>query len=402
MEPPQDTKTNYSLLHNIYANDFKSISSNDFKKISEELNRVGDNKNLKEFLAYIKCNKYDFDPPNTDVECLYDDISTEFDTDCCLNTDVMLYIYNDCPNMLSTYELDLQSIIASIIYSCENYSTLCFDFLLEKYTINDNDNSIIIVSCNNVTLMKNKKFNFDYDKLTVYDIHTLGCENIMVCGFENTMFRACERGHTEIVKFMIEHECTSVIDDNCIHIACENGFENTVKLLIENGAKIEGCLKYACESGNLNLVKYLIEQKHVNEEYDLSLNYSCRYGHVDVVKYLIENGANIDKSFGMIEACKNGYEDIVKILIDNGGDVNIYFDSGEKLYYPIVYASAYGYNNVVNLLIENNADVSGCDDNALFIAIENVHVKLIKLLLLKKLGDIDKKQNVFSYIHPPK
>lgn len=390
---------NYSLLYNIYVNDFKSISPADFSKINDDLNYLGDEQRLYEFLAYIKHNYKTFNSPNKDVESMYNGIVTDIKifNKYELNHDIIFYIVNDCVNMLKTYELNKKSIVSSIFYSCVNNSTSCLKHLSEKYIISKNDkNNIILSSIHNldictVKILENANFNFDH-------FLTCACENGKLDIVKHLVSKgvnvneedtvslkyACEYGHIQIVDFLIKNNA-NINDSLGIVVACEKGFIDIVKLLIDNGAKIEECLKYACKSGNLNLVKYLIEQKEVdvNEDNTLSLCYACKYNYIEIVKYLIEKNANIDDSYAMINACLHGYDDIVQLLIDNGGDVNIEFFNEwyEEIYYPITYAVENNHLSTVELLIKHNANIHIDDESSLSIACQKGYVEIVKLLI---------------------
>lgn len=391
----------YSLLYNIYVNDFKSIFPEDFKKISQDLNYLGDELRLHEFLAYVKYNYKNFDFPNKNVKYLYNKIVTEYITheNYPLNDEIVCYIVNDCSDNLSKFDLSEKDIISSIFYSCINNSTSCLKYLYKNITITIDDTDkdrIIIDSISNcsvfiVKILENKGWNFDNCLSYASKEGNLDIVKYLLSkgidmndeynGNNFSLYYACRYGHAKIVKILIENNANINYDEPLIDVACAEGFEDIVKILIKNGANITGCLKYACMGGNLNLVKYLVEQEKMNVNEEGTLQYACRFNHIDIVEYLIKNNASIDDSHVMLTACKYGHNDIVRLLIDNGGDVNVEFYDGIDLQYPIIFAVENNHLSTVELLIRNNADIHVEGEASLIIACKKGYGDIAKLLI---------------------
>jgi len=57
---------------------------------------------------------------------------------------------------------------------------------------------------------------------------------------ETPLLRACQRGHENIVKYLVEHGANVNIKTYTtpLKVACENGNERIIKYLLEHGADI--------------------------------------------------------------------------------------------------------------------------------------------------------------------
>ncbi len=79
--------------------------------------------------------------------------------------------------------------------------------------------------------------------------------------------------------------------------ACEYGHLEIVKLLIDNGAtNLQGAINNACLSGHLEIVKFVINKTTKD---DIVLNnalyYACLSGSNETILFLINNGANFER-----------------------------------------------------------------------------------------------------------
>jgi ankyrin repeat protein len=94
------------------------------------------------------------------------------------------------------------------------------------------------------------------------------------CG-ATALIMACEQGHLEIARFLLEHRGAFVhgVDssgDNSLALACTNGHLEIVRLVLQHGAHINAA-RALCGSTPLIL--------------------ASRCGHVTIVRLLLEHGA---------------------------------------------------------------------------------------------------------------
>lgn len=114
-----------------------------------------------------------------------------------------------------------------------------------------------------------------------------------------------------------------------IHHACERGHVEIVKLLLDkvdlesveyNGRRP---IHYACIHGNVEIVKMLLDKVNLETAdniYWKPIHYSCLEGHVEIVKILLDR-VNIEakdgRNFRPIHfACFGNHLEVVKLLVD--------------------------------------------------------------------------------------
>jgi ankyrin repeat protein len=87
--------------------------------------------------------------------------------------------------------------------------------------------------------------------------------------------------------------------------------------LCMNVGDINECLKGACEGGHMEIVKYMIEKGA--DDWHGGLEGACYGGHMEIVKYMIEKGAD-DWNGGLYNACLEENIEIVKYMIKKGAN----------------------------------------------------------------------------------
>ncbi len=133
-----------------------------------------------------------------------------------------------------------------------------------------------------------------------------------------------ERGHLEIVKYLVDNGCdVHYLDDASLESAVEAGHLEVVKyLMIEKGVRIVGgaadFLKLASKKGHIEIVKYFLrmvsDHPHLKYLKLDSLQHAIQNGHLDLTKYLLENeNINYPKS-GLLEYARKYSTDIVEYL----------------------------------------------------------------------------------------
>jgi hypothetical protein len=156
---------------------------------------------------------------------------------------------------------------------------------------------------------------------------------------ETPLHLACENGHAEVVKALLEKGAGLHATDNYsrwtpMHCARLYGHTKVVKALLEKGADVHAKtstgstpLHYACQEGHIEVIKALLEKiadiqaKTSNGRTPLHL--ACYNGHAEVVKALLEKGADVhakDINGGtpLRDACTSGHHDIAAMLRSKG------------------------------------------------------------------------------------
>lgn len=142
----------------------------------------------------------------------------------------------------------------------------------------------------------------------------------------------------DIVKFLLESKTKNIIQAYSLSSACEYGHTEIAKLLIENGADINGGnpLYRASRYGHIEIVKLLLQYGPIMDTEDgVALRYACDEGHIEIVKLLLKNGANIhvDNDSILQGPARYNKVEIVKFLVEKGA--NLHFDFDAPLRYAI-------------------------------------------------------------------
>lgn len=135
---------------------------------------------------------------------------------------------------------------------------------------------------------------------------------------------ACENGHTDIVKILLEVLPPEDIREDAyqaFRLACENGHTDIVKILLELLPDIPEDINQifcvACENGHIGIVKVLLEVLP-EDIHDISQAFflACKNGYTEIVKILLQRiGHNPDAcSSALYEAVEGGHKELVEIL----------------------------------------------------------------------------------------
>ena len=197
---------------------------------------------------------------------------------------------------------------------------------------------------------------------------------------------ACKYGHIEIVKLFLKDSRINPADyDNLAIVkATENGHIEIVKLLfkrIDHNSQSQNniSIRWACENGYLEIVKMLLLDKNVDpsaNNNDAIID-ACENGHTEIVKLLLKDSRvnpGDQNNNAVICACKQGYYEIVKLLL---GDPRVNPSAQNNL--PIINASIIRNYEIVKLLLEDSR-VNPSDQNNLAIT-SSSDDKIINLLL---------------------
>lgn len=162
----------------------------------------------------------------------------------------------------------------------------------------------------------------------------------------NTLFTACEKGHLEIAKILIDHISdiskytvlkitnyghVSIVDylvnrhqyidedflDAAFRLACSKGYTDIVKMFIDysndNDKANDNTMQHALYYGNLDVVKIL----HISGKFIPTENlFNCIGGHIEIIKYMIECPSNTCRDL-LIGACKTRHLNVIRYLIED-------------------------------------------------------------------------------------
>lgn len=192
--------------------------------------------------------------------------------------------------------------------------TKSVEYLLQKGAdIHLHDNIAILWACRN-NHIETVKFLLDHGA----SIHN-----------NNTLSIICIQGSTELVKLLLTTNCHVNNTSYALSRACEYGHFEIAKLLLENGADIhyedDTALYRASIYGNVNIVKLLLDYKaNIHAQNDIALRRASELEHTEVVKLLLENGANIhaENDYALKSAFDNCNSEMVKLLIQYGANMN--------------------------------------------------------------------------------
>lgn len=151
---------------------------------------------------------------------------------------------------------------------------------------------------------------------------------------------ACENGHVDVVKYLIEEGfCVNTKDhDNLTgfdYAIKRNDCKGVVEILLEKGFDIEYAFEIACREENVGIITTIIDHKNFNiyttSKYDglTAFHVACLHGgNIEIIKILISKGSNQNQCSvtgftGFALACFEGYLETCLYLIKIGVYVDI-------------------------------------------------------------------------------
>lgn len=156
------------------------------------------------------------------------------------------------------------------------------------------------------------------------------------------LFTACETGDRNALEQLISSEPEvrellaatkspdnkSRVGEKTIYTACQRGHYDIVKCLVNAGVNVNAPTNFgtplsaATKSGDLNLVKYLVGQGadfRTQQGHSNPLFLACVEGKLEIFKYLISLGADVNSFTNpplIFTACAAGHLPIVKYLME--------------------------------------------------------------------------------------
>ncbi|XCN71444.1 MAG: ankyrin repeat domain-containing protein [Candidatus Electrothrix aestuarii] len=221
---------------------------------------------------------------------------------------------------------------------------------------------------------------------------------------EPALILAAQRGHTDLVKLLIENKANINIKNlysyTPLIAAAENGHHDIIQLLLEAGADInainvEGnsALIKSTENGDTESVKLLIDHGADPNIRNKVIKMPTKIKGITTTR---RNQRKIGHSALTVAATK-GYLDLVEILLDHGADINNgniskkeSYNFSMSDYTALTWAVRFGQPEVTKLLIERGADMSMKAKSTNFLLFRliynwgethNGHRKVAKILL---------------------
>ncbi|PTQ41189.1 LOW QUALITY PROTEIN: hypothetical protein MARPO_0035s0001 [Marchantia polymorpha] len=229
----------------------------------------------------------------------------------------------------------------------------------------------------------------------------------------NCLHYAGRWGHFEVSRLIIK-ACAEMINDRTengnlgevrttLMLACENGHEDVVKLLLEHKADVMifsdfgwNCFHYAARWGGFEVSKLIIEACVVIINIGTlgtNSSSSSRSSSSSVLQGSTPD-KNVMNETGLMLACESGNEQVVRLLLAHKADVMVYSECGRNCLH---YAARWGHSEVSSLLIQEfpqlrDSTIRGaakcppndCGKTALMLASQFGHDDVVKSLLEHK------------------
>ena len=207
---------------------------------------------------------------------------------------------------------------------------------------------------------------------------------------DEPLCKASSNGHVEIVKLLLKQPGIDVNAGAPLACAASASQMEIVKLLLKQpGIDVNERAPLACaaRSGQLECVKLLLQAPGIDVNKDGPLCGASFNGHVEIVRLLLQHKCiNVNQENGsgtpLSDAAYNGQTEIVKLLLAHPGiDV--------KRRAPLVNAAYQGHLECVKILLNTpGVDVNAPDEHgnwekatALHLSISNKHEEIARLLL---------------------
>jgi len=189
--------------------------------------------------------------------------------------------------------------------------------------------------------------------------------DLYVYNSSNLIDIACQYGHFEILKYLIEQQ-KIFCDSNVLVEACKYNHVDIIKYLIfkhKTNIYID-TLKYLSLHNNLEIIKYICSHKYFHSlDYLPAINNACENGNLEIVDYL----------FTFCNTISNKHLNVAQYIF-----TDIIQDSS------LFIATQYGHFEIVKYLLDiylkSNITHAYLIEPSLSIAIKNNHIELVKLL----------------------
>jgi len=233
---------------------------------------------------------------------------------------------------------------------------------------------------------------------------------------QTPFYIACAMGRKEIVEELLKDERINRDAPNNegitpMEIACLNGEHLVLELLEDAGFGLNEResqdnywvrLVLACRKGDVDLVKLLLKDERIelhkeDKNGNTVFNYACMSGHVEIVKLLLSNDridvnkTDKERKTPFFKVCFNEDTDLIELLLDNERiDIN---KVGDRCQTTLQFCCETGCTEIVEVLLKSTRiDVNKPDDNGrtpLYTACYNEYASIVELLLKDKRVDVN-------------
>ena len=203
------------------------------------------------------------------------------------------------------------------------------------------------------------------------------CVDIIVreSDFGKTLIEACNKGHVDYVKLLLEFnpdlEATDNQGETAIAKTTKHKDTDLLEILLEAGAELDpdlpnedskSPLMSAAYHGNAEHMKILLDKgasvSRINKNKYTALWFAADNGNLKCLRMLLEAGAppNLASSRGtpLMAATSSGYLDCFKVLLEHGSEINYRNDKGDC---AVTFAAPRCSDEYMKLLIDNNANL---------------------------------------------
>ena len=195
----------------------------------------------------------------------------------------------------------------------------------------------------------------------------------------NAIYAACEKGHFDIVKSLLETDPKAKLNHpefRPLYEVCRQGHLETAKLLVEHGAELQddndeygsNALMVACGSDSAELVEYLISKgadvNYENKHNPHALLIACDRRNLEMMEVLLKHGAYVDvtelgadseEDTCLNLACQWGDLDMIRLLVKYKADINAFNRDGDS---PFVTAYFKHNDETIDLFLESGMDLN--------------------------------------------
>ncbi|XP_063923115.1 uncharacterized protein LOC135137411 [Zophobas morio] len=236
---------------------------------------------------------------------------------------------------------------------------------------------VAVIGCKNDVCTVERKGNVEVVDILLQKSENVNAEDTYK---RSILDYACQYGCYDMLSKLLEYGAKCTGGNDTVHVMAKYGTlnEETVKLHSDlNAANREGttALQLACENGHTEVVKTLLQKQSsantTNKEEMNALHFATKSkkDNTEVIKLLLThkvdiNAKNMDGSTPLHLVCSRGHLQAAKILIQNSADINaVDKKSKNALHYAAV--SKDDNSAIIELLVHMGLDSSNKDDNGM-------------------------------------